>query len=90
MKPVRKWGEQTPTIEEELSGRIIAGFYNAALNGLASSVRIMNGSSKFIDVNFKRSIYNKALTSINNYSIVKQINNQILPGSTQQSLVKGN
>lgn len=90
MKPVRKWGEQTPTIEEELSGRIITGFYNAALNGLASSVRIMHGSSKFIDVNFNRASYTNELTSINNYSIVKQLNNQTQTGSTQRSLAKGN
>jgi hypothetical protein len=88
MKPVRKWGEKDPTIEEELSGRIITEFYNAALNGLASSVKIMNGSSEYLDVNFNKTTYNKELATLNNYSITKQMNKDIA-GSTQQSLAKG-
>jgi len=88
MKPVRKWGEQDPTIEEELSGRIITEFYNAALNGLASSVRIMNGSSEFLEVNFDKKTYGKELNTLVNYSIVKQMKPDIT-GSTQQSLAKG-
>jgi hypothetical protein len=90
MKPVRKWGEEDPTIEEELSGRIITGFYNAALNGIASSFRIMNGNSKYLNINYDKLSYNRELNSLSAYSIEKQLSNQAVNNSSSQSLAKGN
>ena len=90
MKPVRKWGEEDPTIEEELSGRIITGVYNAALNGIASSFRIMNGSSKFLNINYDMLSYKRELNSLSPYSIEKQLSNQSVNNSSSQSLAKGN
>jgi len=90
MKPVRKWGEETPTIEEELSGRIITGVYNAALNGIASSFRIMNGNSKFLTINYDKLSYNRELNSLSAYSLEKQLSNQAVDNSSSQSLAKGN
>lgn len=90
MKPVRKWGEETPTIEEELSGRIITGVYNAALNGLASSFRVMNGHSKFLNVNYDKDSYNRELDNLNVYALEKQLSNQAVDNSSSQSLAKGN
>ncbi len=90
MKPVRKWGEEAPTIEEELSGRIITGVYNAALNGIASSFRIMNGSSKSLNINYDKGSYKRELSALSAYTIRKQVSNQALNNSTEQSLAKGN
>lgn len=90
MKPVRKWGEETPTIEEELSGRIITGVYNAALNGIASSFRLMNGNSKFLNVNYDKLSYNRELNNLSMYALEKQLSNQAVNNSSSQSLAKGN
>ena len=57
MVPVRKWGEQSPTIEEELSGRIITSFYNTAINGVFASIGLMNGCLSNIKVNYDASKY---------------------------------
>jgi hypothetical protein len=90
MKPVRTWGEKTPTIEEELSGRIITGVYNAALNGIASSFRLMNGNSKFLNVNYDKLSYNRELNSLSAYCLQKQLGNQVVNNASFQSLAKGN
>jgi hypothetical protein len=89
MKPVRQWGEQGSTIEEELSCRIITGFYNAALNGIASSVKFIGGSSKYLDVHFNKLNYTKELNNLKTYSIVRQLTNQSVGMSTEQTLVQG-
>jgi hypothetical protein len=89
MKPVRQWGEQGSTIEEELSCRIITGFYNAALNGIASSVKFIGGSSKFLDVHFNKLNYTKELNNLKTYSIVRQLTNQSVGMSTEQTFVQG-
>lgn len=89
MVPVRKWGEKDPTIEEELSGRIVTGFYNAALNGIASSLNLFGGSVSFMEINYKKENYYKQLANLNYHSIEHQLNPE-LNESTQQVLAKGN
>jgi len=89
MVPVRKWGEKDPTIEEELSGRIVTGFYNAALNGIASSLNLFGGSVSKININYNKNNYYKELANLNYHSIEHQINPE-LNESTQQILAKGN
>jgi hypothetical protein len=88
MVPVRKWGEKDPTIEEELSGRILTGFYNAALNGIASSFSLINGTVSFMKINYDKDNYYKELSSLNYYSIQHQLNPEFTE-STQQVLAKG-
>jgi len=77
MVPVRKWGEQDPTIEEELSGRIVTGFYNAALNGIASSLNLFGGSVSFMEINYNKENYYKELTNLNYHSIEHQLNPEV-------------
>lgn len=89
MVPVRKWGEQDPTIEEELSGRIVTGFYNAALNGIASSLNLFGGSVSFMEINYSKENYYKQLANLNYHSIEHQLNPEVNE-STQQVLAKGN
>jgi hypothetical protein len=89
MVHVRKWGEQDPTIEEELSGRIVTGFYNAALNGLASSLNLLGGSVSFMEINYNKESYYKQLTNLNYHSIEHQLNSD-LPENGQQALATGN
>ncbi|MDB5021361.1 MAG: hypothetical protein JWQ28_2488 [Pedobacter sp.] len=89
MVPVRKWGEKDPTIEEELSGRIVTGFYNAALNGIASSLNLFGGSVSFMEINYNKENYYKQLANLNYHSIEHQLNPE-LNESTQQVLAKGN
>jgi hypothetical protein len=84
MVPVRKWGEKDPTIEEELSGRIITSFYNTALNSVFASIGLMNGSSNVINVNFDCNVYKENAKKLFYHSIAYQQN----PGETaaQQDL----
>ncbi len=90
MRPVRSWGEKDPTIEEEISGRIITGVYNAALNGIASSFGIMSGNSKFLNINYDKLSYSREMNSLKSYSIEKQLSTQAVNGSGTPSLAKGN
>jgi hypothetical protein len=89
MVHVRKWGEQEPTIEEELSGRIVTGFYNAALNGLASSLNLLGGSVSFIEINYNKENYNKQLANLNYHSIEHQVKPE-LNQSMQQAVTIAN
>jgi hypothetical protein len=89
MVPVRKWGEKDPTIEEELSGRIVTGVYNAALNGLASSLNLFGGSVSFLNINYDKAKYYKELANLNGLSISHQLNPEVSE-STQEVLAKGN
>lgn len=82
MVPVRKWGEKDPTIEEELSGRIITSFYNTAINGVFASIALINGSLGTIDVNYDVNKYKESVKSIKYHSIAYQKN----PGAELQSL----
>ncbi len=88
MVPVRKWGEKDPTIEEELSGRILTGFYNAALNGIASSLNLISGTVSFMNINYDKENYYKELTNLNYHSIQHQLDPEFTE-STQQVLAKG-
>lgn len=88
MKPVRNWGEKDPTIEEEISGRIITGFYTAAVNGISSSMRIVAGNSAYLNVNYNKDAYHKELNTLNHYSILK-LSNPNLASAPQQTLAKG-
>jgi hypothetical protein len=88
MVPVRKWGEKDPTIEEELSGRIVTGLYNAALNGIASSLSLINGTVSFMNINYDKENYFKELTNLTYHSIQHQLNPEVSE-STQQVLAKG-
>lgn len=72
MVPVRKWGEKDPTIEEELSGRIITSFYNAAMNGVFASIGLVNGSLSSVNVNYDASIYKQQLKNLSYHSILYQ------------------
>jgi hypothetical protein len=89
MVPVRKWGEKDPTIEEELSGRIVTGFYNAALNGIASSLNLLGGSVSFIKINYSKENYFKELAKLSYHSIQHQLDPD-LAERTDGILVKGN
>lgn len=90
MVPVRKWGEKDPTIEEELSGRIVTGFYNAALNGIASSLNLLGGSVSFININYSKENYYKQLATLGYHSIQQQLDSDSTEPITQDILVKGN
>ena len=54
MVPVRKWGEKNPTIEEELSGRILTGIYSSAINSIGN---LLSGNLNTIQVNYNKAIY---------------------------------
>jgi len=54
MVPVRKWGEKDPTIEEELSGRILTGIYSSAINSIGN---LLSGSLNTIEVNYNKEKY---------------------------------
>jgi hypothetical protein len=73
MTPVRKWGEKGPTIEEELSGRIITSFYSTAINGVIASIGLMNGSSNTVNVNYDKNIYQEGAKSLAFHSVVYQL-----------------
>jgi len=72
MVPVRKWGEKDPTIEEELSGRIITSFYNTAINGVFASLGLINSNLSTIDVNYDVNKYKKSVKLMNFHSIAYQ------------------
>ncbi len=72
MVPVRKWGEKTPTIEEELSGRIIASFYSTAINGVFASIGLMNGCLSNIKVNYDPNTYKANAEILSYHSIAFQ------------------
>jgi hypothetical protein len=72
MVPVRKWGENDPTIEEELSCRIITSFYNAAINGVASSMNFLHSSLKTVNVDYSDQSYKDHLTSLTYLSFLYQ------------------
>ncbi len=74
MVPVRKWGEKDPTIEEELSGRIITSFYNTALNGVFASISLMSGSLATINVNYDRHVYQENAKQLFQHSLAYQQN----------------
>lgn len=70
MVPVRKWGEKDPTIEEELSGRIVTCVYNTALNSVTSTVSsIFNGSVRYIEIDYSPSKYKSELTALNIHAL---------------------
>ena len=70
MVPVRKWGEKDPTIEEELSGRIVTCVYNTALNSVTSTVSsIFNGSVRFIEIDHNTAKYKSELTALNIHAL---------------------
>jgi len=73
MVPVRKWGEKDPTIEEELSGRIITSFYNTALNSLTSSWGFMNKSLANIKINYDERIYKEEFKDLTYRSLAYQL-----------------
>lgn len=73
MVAVRKWGEKDHTIEEELSCRILSGFLNSALNGLAAPINMMNGSSIF-NVNYDQKNYSREMQSLASHSVMFQKN----------------
>jgi len=72
MVPVRKWGEEDPTIEEELSCRIISSFYNAAINGVVASVNCLNGSLANVKVNHDSIKYQEQVATLTYHSILYQ------------------
>jgi hypothetical protein len=72
MVPVRKWGEKDPTIEEELSGRIITSFYSTAINGVIASIGLMNGSTNTINVNYNKENYQAGAKSLAFHSVLYQ------------------
>ncbi|WP_432708041.1 hypothetical protein [Pedobacter sp.] len=72
MVPVRKWGEKDPTIEEELSGRIITSFYSTAINGVIASIGLMNGSTNTVNVNYKKENYLEGAKSLAFHSVLYQ------------------
>lgn len=74
MVPVRKWGEKDPTIEEELSGRIITSFYNTAINGVFASIGLMNGALNNIKVDYNPLKYKENLKALSYHSISYQLN----------------
>jgi hypothetical protein len=76
MVPVRKWGEKDPTIEEEISGRIITSFYNVAINGVFASIGLINGSLSNINVNYNPIKYKENAKALSYYSIAYQTNPQ--------------
>lgn len=90
MVPVRKWGEKDPTIEEELSGRIVTGFYNSALNGIASSLNLLGGSVSFIKINYSKENYYKEFATLSYHSIQHQLDPESTEPITQEIFVKGN
>lgn len=73
MVPVRKWGEKDPTIEEELSGRIITSFYNTALNSITSSWGFISGNLANIRVNYDERIYKDELKDLTSRSLSYQL-----------------
>jgi hypothetical protein len=72
MVPVRKWGEKDPTIEEELSGRIITSFYNTAINGVFASIGLVNGCLSTIKVNYDANKYKENAKNLAYHSISYQ------------------
>ncbi len=84
MVAVRKWGEKDPTIEEELSCRILTGFYNAAMNGLAAPINMMSGSLATYTINHDQSNYTKDMPSLACHSILYQRNPETQLASQQQ------
>jgi hypothetical protein len=74
MVPVRKWGEENPTIEEELSCRIITSFYNAAISGVASSVNFLNGSLAIVNVDYNDKKYKEQVAALTFHSLLYQNN----------------
>ncbi len=74
MVPVRKWGEKDPTIEEELSGRIITSFYNTALNGVFASIGLVSGGLSTINVNYDCNIYKENAKKLFFHSLAYQQN----------------
>lgn len=85
MVPVRKWGEKDPTIEEELSGRIISSFYSAAFNGLSASLGFMRGNLANIDVDYDAAKYKEEFKNLASRSILYQ---SILEGSSDAEDLK--
>jgi hypothetical protein len=74
MVPVRKWGEQDKTIEEELSCRIITSFYNTAMNGVFASIGLVSGSISNVKVNHDVKKYQESAQSLSYHSIAYQTN----------------
>lgn len=93
MVPVRKWGEKDPTMEEELSGRIITSFYNNAINGVFASIGLMNGSLSTIKVNYDASRFKDSVQALSQHSIFFQqqkVNASTLQASNSPQIAKGN
>ena len=93
MVPVRKWGEKDPTMEEELSGRIITSFYNTAMNSVFASLGLMNGSLNTIKVNYDAIKYKENVKALTYHSIMyqQQPNDPAeLHASNSPQTIKGN
>jgi len=84
MVPVRKWGEKDPTIEEELSGRIITSFYNTAINGVFASIGLMNGPLNNIKVDYNPLKYKENLKALSYHSISYQLNPKPVHANVQE------
>ena len=89
MVAVRKWGEKGPTMEEELSCRILSGFLSAALSGLAAPINMMNGSAVF-NVNYDQTNYSKEMQTIASHSVMHQRNLEGIQDAQQLKLVATN
>jgi len=89
MTPVRKWGEKAPTIEEELSGRIITCFYSTAINGVIASIGLMNRSSNTVNVNFDKNNYLKGAKSLAFHSVLYQ-RSPAANAEAKAQVIKGN
>jgi hypothetical protein len=87
MVPVRKWGEQDKTIEEELSCRIITSFYNTAMNGVFASIGLVSGSISNVKVNYDVKKYQESVQSLAYRSIAYQTNANAV--SSAQALKAG-
>jgi hypothetical protein len=72
MVPVRKWGENDPTIEEELSCRIISSFYSAAINGVTSSMNFLRSGLETLNINYNDRFYKNHLASLTYLSFLYQ------------------
>lgn len=77
MVPVRKWGEKGPTMEEELSGRIITSMYSTAINSVFSSLGLSNNCISTLKLNHDTEKYRQNVEALAFHSILYQSN----PGS---------
>jgi hypothetical protein len=69
MVPVRKWGERNPTIEEELSGRILTGIYSSAINSIGN---LLSGNLNTIEVNYNKAVYAQEAMALVSHCISSQ------------------